>query len=305
MRKIYIAADGGGTKLGLCALSPSGERLCEVRVNGGINKKTAKPEEIYGAVKTGAELMKEKLGGFAALGVSGYFMHNTDVFSKVFGCEAREVDEGTLGLYAAGIYGDGVLILSGTGADAYVIKDGAVLDIMGGYGAFLGDPGSGFAIGAAAINAAIDEYNGAGEKTLLTKYLCEKYPAETFRGSVYGVYAAPQPSREIADFCLECEKAADEGDSIALRIFREAANALSGFAAAGYKKYSLDKNTPYTFSGGVLRHDMEREKPLLLPYIISALDAEGIKNRVMPKGSPLYGAEEWIRRNVIKLKMNN
>jgi hypothetical protein len=50
---------------------------------------------------------------------------------------------------------------------------------------------------------------------------------------------------------------------------------------------------------------MERQKPLLLPYIISALEAEGIKNRVMPKGSPLYGAEEWIRRNVIKLKMNN
>ena len=96
------------------------------------------------------------------------------------------------------------------------------------------------------------------------------------------------------------EKAADEGDKIAVDIFRDAAYSLAACAEAGYNKYGLDKNTPYTFSGGVILHDIKREKPLMLPYITEYLSERGITNRVMPKTTPLLAAAEWIRRNVIK-----
>lgn len=300
MRRIYIAADGGGTKLELGAVSSNGEIITTVFVNGGINKKTADNITIEKTVRSGFDALKAEVGEFTVLGCAGFFMHNTDVFSRVSGCEAVEVDEGTLGLYAADIYGDGVLILSGTGADAFIIKDGAVLDIIGGYGAFLGDAGSGFAIGRAGINAAIASYEKRGEKTLLEEYLTKKYPAQTFRKSVYGIYESPQPSREIADFCKECEKAADEGDKTALVIFKEAAEDLASFALAGYSKYGLDKNTPYTFSGGVIKHDISRKKPLMLPYILETLKSNGITDYVPPKGTPLHGAVKWIKRNLIK-----
>ncbi len=300
MRRIYIAADGGGTKLELGAVAENGEMIKTVRVDGGVNKKTADGAAIEKTVRSGFDALKNQIGDFTVLGCAGYFMHNTEVFSRISGCEAVEVDEGTLGLYAAGIYGDGVLILSGTGADAYIIKDGAVLDIIGGYGAFLGDPGSGFAIGRAGINAATADYEGRGEKTLLTRYLCEKYPADSFRKSVYGVYKTEQASRNIADFCRECEKAADEGDSAAKAIFKEAALALAGFALAGYRKYKLDRSTPYTFAGGVITHDVKRQKPLMLPYILNALKSNGITNYVPPQGTPLQGSGKWIERNLIK-----
>ena len=41
MRRIYIAADGGGTKLELGAVAENGEMIKTVRVDGGVNKKTA------------------------------------------------------------------------------------------------------------------------------------------------------------------------------------------------------------------------------------------------------------------------
>ena len=300
MKRIYIAADGGGTKLELGAASEDGQTISTVRIDKGINKNTADVKTIESTVRAGYEALKSRIGEFTVLGCAGYFMHNTDVFSRIFDCEAKEIDEGTLGLYAAGIYGDGVLILSGTGADAYIIKDNATLDIIGGYGAFLGDPGSGFAIGRAGINAAIADYEGRGEKTLLTVYLREKYPSDSFRTSVYGIYKTGQPSKNIADFCLQCEKAADEGDAMAKEIFKKAAYDLAGFALAGYEKHGLDKNTPYTFAGGVIKHDISRQYPLMLPYILDTLKSEGIENYIPPKDSPLQGAIKWIGRNLIK-----
>ena len=300
MRKIYIAADGGGTKLELAAVTESGEVVTTVRQAGGVNPRTSDKETVKKVIEEAKNKLTEAVGGFDALYCAGYFMHNTALFSEIFGCEAVEVDEGTLGLYAAGIYGDGVLILSGTGADAYIIKDGKTLDIMGGYGPLLGDEGSGFAIGRAAIQAAIADYEGYGEETLLTELLRKKYPSDTFRGSVYGVYQTPQAQKNIADFCYECEQAADMGDKIAKIIFKNSGYVLATTAETGYDKFNLDKNTPYTFSGGVILHDIKRDNPLMLPYITEYLTLRGITNQIMPKTTPLLAAVEWIKRNVIK-----
>ena len=299
MRRVYIAADGGGTKLELGAVAANGELIASVRQPGGINPRTSGKETAREVMEAAKKKLEERTGGFEALYCAGFFMHCTDGFSELFGCEAAEIDEGTLGLYAAGIYGDGVVILSGTGADAYIIKDGKKLDIMGGYGAILGDEGSGFAIGRAAIRAAIAEYEGRGEKTRLTELLRRKYPADSFRASVYGVYGTPQTQKNVADFCIEWENAADEGDAAAIGIFKDAALDLAELAVAGYGKYGLDKTTPYTFSGGVIRHDLTRRKPLMAPYIIQYLSERGINCYVPPKLTPLEAAAEWIRRNVI------
>ncbi len=300
MRKIYIAADGGGTKLELAAVAPGGEILCTVRQPGGVNPRTSDKETVKKVIEEAKNKLTEAVGGFDAQFCAGYFMHNTSLFSEIFGCEAVEVDEGTLGLYAAGIYGDGVLILSGTGADTYIIKDGKTLDIIGGYGPLLGDEGSGFSIGRDAINAAIADYEGTGEKTLLSQLLRKKYPSDTFRGSVYGVYQTPQAQKNIADFCYECEKAADTGDKAAINIFKTAAYALAAYAETGYNKFGLDKNTPYTFSGGVILHDIKRQTPLMLPHLTEYLTMRGIKNQIMPKTTPILAAAEWIKRNIIE-----
>ncbi|MBP5208857.1 MAG: hypothetical protein J6330_10430 [Clostridia bacterium] len=297
-RKIYIAADGGGTKLELGAVGADGGLLGRVRAEGGINRKTSDEASIEKTVTAALTALEAAVGPFEPLGIAGYLMHNDGIFARLAACPVKEVDEGTLGLYAAGIYGDGVLILSGTGADAYIIKDGG-FHIVGGYGAILGDPGSGFAIGRAGINAAIAYAEGRGGPTSLLRLLREKYPSDSLRGSVYGIYASPQTARNVAAFCLQCETAADEGDEAARAIFTQAGHDLSSFALAGMRLYDMPADTPFTFAGGVLLHDLGRAEPLICGALFSDLRAAGVTNFSPPDGTPLDGAVRWIERNLI------
>jgi N-acetylglucosamine kinase-like BadF-type ATPase len=300
MRDVYLAFDGGGTKLAAAALSAHGETLAVTAVKGGVNKKTASETQIRATVRSAIETLRQSAGEFRVLHSAGFFMHNDGIIEELTGSGVTELDEGLLGLLAAGIEGDGVVIISGTGADAYFVRDGKTVEIIGGYGAFLGDGGSGFAIGRDAINAAARSYEGRGEKTLLEDMLREKYPAESFRKSLYGIYSTEYTVGSIANFCIECEKAADKGDKIAVGIFQDAAKELYSYAAAGYKKLGFEKSTPYTFAGGVIMHDISRDKPLMEPYIVKALSADGITNYVKPAGQPISGAVKWIRKNLCK-----
>lgn len=296
MTEVYLAFDGGGTKLAAAALSERGEIIASATVKGGINRKTAAEAQIRSTVSAALEALSDTLGEFRVIHSAGFFMHNDAIFEELTGSAVTELDEGLLGLLAAGIEGDGVVMISGTGADAYFIRDGKTDEIIGGYGAFLGDGGSGFAIGRDAINAAARSYEGRGEKTLLEDMLRKKYPAETFRKSLYGIYSSEYTVGSIASFCIECEKAADQGDEVALQIFKDAAKELYSYASAGYKKLGFDKNTPYTFAGGVIMHDISRDKPLMEPYIVGALARDGITNYVKPAEQPISGAVRWIRR---------
>ena len=300
MREVYIAFDGGGTKLAAAALSAHGEVLAQTVIKSGVNKRTASENQIRSAVLSALEALGRSAGEFRVLHSAGFFMHSDSIFEELTGADVTELDEGTLGLLSAGIDGDGVVIISGTGADAYFVRDGKTVEIIGGYGAFLGDGGSGFAIGRDAINAAARSYEGRGEKTLLEDMLRQKYPAGTFRKSLYGIYSTEYTVGAVASFCMECEKAADQGDAAALRIFKDAAKELYSYAAAGYKKLGFDKKTPYTFAGGVIMHDISRDKPLMEPYIVSALAGDGITNYVKPNDPPICGAIKWIRKNLCK-----
>ena len=302
MKNVYLAFDGGGTKLAAAALSERGEILAEVKIKGGVNRKTATEAQIKATVGAALEALAEKLGEFRVLHSAGFLMHNNAIFEALTGAEVTELDEGRLGLLSAGIDGRGVVIISGTGADVYFVYGDGSYEIIGGYGAFLGDGGSGFAVGRAAIDAAARSYEGRGEKTVLEKMLREKYPAETFRKSLYGIYSTDYVPGNIADFCFECEAAADMGDKVALRIFREAAHDLYSYAKAGYEKLGFDKNTPFTFAGGLITHDISRDKPLIEPYVVSALYSDGITNYVKPEAPPLYGAIRWIRKALIANK---
>ena len=81
MRKIYIAADGGGTKLELAAVAQGGEVLCTVRQPGGVNPRTSDKETVKKVIEEAKNKLTEAVGDFDAQFCAGYFMHNTTLFS--------------------------------------------------------------------------------------------------------------------------------------------------------------------------------------------------------------------------------
>ncbi len=269
---IYLSVDCGGTKADFVLFDKDGNVIKEIRVGGGTNKRTLSVEQVENNIVNALTRVKEECGEDRVVGIYGYFMHCEDLFEKhaaaILGCNKVEpIEEGTLALYCAGIYPDGVVLLSGTGADAFVIKDGKTVDIIGGYGAFLGDEGSGYHMGRIAVNAACAAYEGWGGKTVLLDMLREKYPADTFRKSVYAMIGVPEPVKEIAAFSREVEKAADMGDETAQLIYYQIAEVLAVYVTAAYEKNGLPEDFPLTVTGGILRADCERERPMLVDKI--------------------------------------
>ncbi|WP_325050244.1 N-acetylglucosamine kinase [Actinomadura craniellae] len=63
----------------------------------------------------------------------------------------------------------GIVVFSGTGAGAAVIRDGVIVQRADGYGPLVGDEGSAVWLGKEAVRATLAAVDGRGEPTLLTE----------------------------------------------------------------------------------------------------------------------------------------
>ena len=284
MRQIYIAADGGGTKLELGAVSSQGELITTVRVDGGINRKTSDEKTVENNIVSAFEKLNEQTGGFEALGCAGFFMYNTEIFSRAAGCEAISLDEGTLGLYAAGIYGNGVLILSGTGADVFVSKGGKTVGIIGGYGAILGDEGSGFAIAKHAVSAGLRGFDRSGPATSLTNRIFAFYNVKDVSALLEHLYQVPFTSGAVAAFAPEVFRCAEEGDAVAFNILKDQARRFALTVKALLQK--LPEDTPLGLWGGMFQHHKDFAEQFS-EYV--KIDFPGCRVGLLPN-PPEYGA---------------
>lgn len=300
MKKYFLTVDAGGSKTSYGIADEDGRLLFSAVMPGGMNSRTADAESIrQNAIKIRSDL-NEAAGrlGVQPSAMAGSLMGNGELFKKLFEIPVHHVSEGLIAACAAGIEGEGVVILSGTGSDAFAVRDGAHLGVSGGYGAYLGDAGSGFAIGCAAINAAIACYEKRGPDTVLFELLNEK-SGGNFRGGIYSLYQSPNSPRAIAEYCKMCEDAADMGDKIARDIFTEAAHRLAEYAFSAYTLYGIKKDSPYTVTGGVLLHDITREKPLILDTLKELMEKGGYGPLVPIRVSLLEGIARWCNHNLV------
>lgn len=293
--KYYLAVDCGGTKIAFAVFDEQLKIHSKGEFKGGANAKTLSRDVLNANIKNALSDVRAVLDGKSIEAIYGFFMHNEALFEKygkeLLGCDTvKTVSEGALGVLCGGIYPNGALLLCGTGGDVFIIKDGEVFDIIGGWGAILGEKGSGFAIGKAAINAAIAYCEGTGPYTVLYDKLKEKYPADNFRQSVYGIYRAAETVRAVASFAPDVEASADSGDKVALKILDNAAVDLAEMVVTAYRKNNLPSDFPLTFSGGVFRHDISREKPLIFNKVKDILSSYGINDLNTPLIPPVYGA---------------
>ncbi len=230
----YIAADGGGSKLQAILYDEEFRILRTGRV-AGVNT-LYKPAEV---VRTNIERMMDRLlmgdGAdtpiteitAADLCMVGAGDVMQDVLSRL-GNVGRITFHGEpiVGL-AAALKAEGAVALSGTGSDAFFVKDGTTRSAVGGWGPLLGDEGSGYDIGLSAIKAAIYSYDGRKEKSMLYDLVMEKWNLENLWGIVTHLAGNPDARHEVASAAVLCAKAANAGDKTALRIYEHAALELS------------------------------------------------------------------------------
>jgi glucosamine kinase len=125
--------------------------------------------------------------------------------------------------------GAGVLLIAGTGSIAWArAADGRVVR-AGGWGALLGDDGSGYAIGLAGLRAVARAADGLEDRTALSAAAVEHARVGEPRELI--AWAGAATKAQIAAFAPAVLQCAAAGDAAAARIGRAAVEALADFAA--------------------------------------------------------------------------
>ncbi|MFQ5809383.1 MAG: BadF/BadG/BcrA/BcrD ATPase family protein [Armatimonadota bacterium] len=156
----------------------------------------------------------------------------------------------------------GLVVLSGTGSFADAVDGDAVVGHAGGFGPLLGDDGSGYAIGVAALRAAVRASQGRGGATALVEAACEHFDVGDLWGLVERLYGGGLPRGRIAAFAPAVMRLAEDDDAVAAGIVRGAADDLADMARAAATQADWNAGSfPTVLCGGVLdASDMLRRK---------------------------------------------
>lgn len=237
MKELYISADGGGTKLNVFAFDTDGNITSFAR-EGGVNTNFQSEQSVCGNIQNAlcrclrGELPKTVY--YSLVAGKSFF----DEYLLSLGCEKtvlRPVSEGFSALIAGTLSDHGCAVLSGTGSGAaYYVGEHDCLH-LGGYGAYIGDDGSGSWVGMKAINAVTSDVDGWGERTALTEKLFEYLGDDSLNP---GLYKHEIKGRALyAGFAKTVKQTAEEGDAVAGRIMSEAGVLLARLTSSMLGKY--------------------------------------------------------------------
>ena len=283
----YMTVDSvGGTKVLVILYDEDFRplRICRV---GSFRSNTTSQE----MVKQNMELFQKELGlvpGTVIKRIAGTIaqelitcLEKTCTIQNI-----QNLNETDAGLYAAGIFGDGILALSGTGS-GIKYRGGEEYFSVGGYGAAVSDAGSGYWMGREAMNAAIEDYEGRGERTLLTDLIAERFGRERaeLKEAIFSLYANTEvsPAAQVASCTPLISKAAESGDAAAIKILKAAGKVLADQTLALIRMKNLADDVPLTISGSVWRSNR-----ILFDTFISGIRSQSPDRPVhIPEFDPL------------------
>ncbi len=229
-KKVLVGVDGGGTKTEFVLFDEDGDIL-KTLILGACN-----PNAI-GIEKT-VELLKEGIGELLKISsdICGVFVGGSGFLTGGNG----EVIRGQLQTLYPGIrfacktdvmnvigtckdVENCIAVICGTGSAVFA-KEKDSLVVRTGWNYLLSKQGSGFDIGRDAIYFALEEQEGRGEKTLITKLMEEKTGIQVSK-LIAEVYQ--KDATYIASFAEVVFRAYEQGDQVAESIISENANRVA------------------------------------------------------------------------------
>ena len=145
--------------------------------------------------------------------------------------------------------GVGIVVVSGTGSIAFGVDPGGRTARSGGWGYLLGDEGSAFWLGHAAVRLGIRAADGRGPATTLYERICDHLEVTVPDGLVAWFYDQELSRHRVARLAKIVEEAAQDGDETADRLLDQAARHLVRAANAVDRQLDFDERLP-TGPGG-------------------------------------------------------
>lgn len=146
----------------------------------------------------------------------------------------------------------GVALICGTGSISYGRDPIGRTARAGGWGYLLGDEGSGFAVGLAALHAVARAADGRGPATTLTGLVLEHWSLAAPAALFHRVYQEDAGPSVIAALAPLVEQAATGGDSVAEAILTEAARELALAIVTVVHRLGLAGPVPCALAGGMI-----------------------------------------------------
>lgn len=149
--------------------------------------------------------------------------------------------------------GCGVVVISGTGSIAYGVDPSGKRARAGGWGPLLGDEGSAYWLGHAAVRLGIRAADGRGPATSLYDRIRQRLDIADPAGLVKW-FADQELSRpRVAQLAALVEEAAADGDQAAEELLAHGAEHLihAGRAVAG--QLAFPESYPFVLSGGAFK----------------------------------------------------
>lgn len=258
MPSIAVGVDAGGTKT---AVAYSLDRECKgVWYGEAANATVGGPERAANAIAQTIELALDGARpnaifvGAAGAGRDRVAESLRDLLGSRFtGARIEVRDDAYIALRAAVPAGDGTVLLAGTGSIAYAEKDGRGFR-AGGYGYLLGDAGSGFGIGSAAISWLLSAYDGRKPRDAFVEELEAALEVRSLHETLQKFYGAEAPVPAIAAVAPLVLDLASRGDRSASKIVQAAAAELTELVKTAVKSAGLAaSDAPIAFVGGLLR----------------------------------------------------
>jgi N-acetylglucosamine kinase-like BadF-type ATPase len=291
-----LGIDAGGTKT-VCLLADKDGRIISRARSTGANLQAVgelQVEKVLHDVMEEAIGERELVPAAICLGIAGVDRPDdatvVRAIMKRIGYKARVlvVNDALVALEAGAPGEPGVVIISGTGSICYGRNARGEAARSGGWGYVLGDEGSGYWIGRAALRAVLREADQRGPRTALTPLLLKHFGVDHPQGLIHEVYQSPLKPSAIGALATSVQAAFREGDEAAIGILRGAANELEASALSVVRRLGMGRE-PFRFilSGGIFRavpwleEELARRLPVAAPRsTVWTLDREPAEGAV-------------------------
>ena len=259
---MYLAVDGGGSKLLVIGYDEDMRFVCKAR-SGGVNLTQNAPKDVQAHIDDCLAQLDEHLKDITAVDevfIGGRELFEAGLCARTEVGSIRLIAEPVAGLLAGACRQNGILALSGTGSDVFIIRNGRVAGSVGGWGPVMGDQGSGVWIGLQALRAVCRQANGWGEKIALMELLSERFGAPLTKFPPPSVVKNPAPYAMAASLVPLVAKAANGGDPVAQDIFIHAGEAIGRQLEALLTRFGPTQEREIVLCGGAWKaHPLMRE----------------------------------------------
>ncbi|MGQ5709611.1 N-acetylglucosamine kinase [Lactobacillus sp. PSON] len=256
--KYQIGVDAGGTHSTAIAYDLDGKELGRAesgpgQINtdyeAGINNIASAVNELLD--KIDGDCMRV-LAGISGLSVVGNAPEvAATISSKINNLPTRAITDSLLALYSGLEGDDGALVIAGTGSVFNGLQNGHLIAV-GGYGAILGDEGSGYAIAKSAMQSALLSWDKREDNALIPMFT-KLFGVEHMDECNAKFYK--MANSEVASMAVHVAKLADNGDPDATKIIEEQAHLLARDIIIGLDRYEDPKPMKIALTGSVLANN--------------------------------------------------